>query len=311
MFLACKHRHPGDDPHRGNGGAIVNVSSISALRPRGLTAYMPVSKGAVIALTKAIAVDHGADGIRANCVAPGPVYTPNGLFSWHDRTEHRGHPPSGLRAQARGHPAGISAALCASCCRSRPDTSLARYCVVDGGATLVGPEPGIAVIDDYPPPGWCGRVGLSRRVSVVASERWARSWSQGCALFYENVGIGLEPARVVQSANSRSPGRGLGERPDLHVKRCATASPQKTCGRCRYRCPLSADIALWYALEDAEPGAGDAGRQGHAPHRSGVGSRGNGSAQSEDGFSPRFRNGLRHKGNRLFWGRTRLALPPG
>jgi NAD(P)-dependent dehydrogenase (short-subunit alcohol dehydrogenase family) len=30
----------------------------------------------VIALTKAIAVDHGADGIRANCVAPGPVYTP-------------------------------------------------------------------------------------------------------------------------------------------------------------------------------------------------------------------------------------------
>jgi NAD(P)-dependent dehydrogenase (short-subunit alcohol dehydrogenase family) len=57
------------------GGAIVNVSSISALRPRGLTAYT-VSKGAVIALTKAIAVDHGADGIRANCVAPGPVYTP-------------------------------------------------------------------------------------------------------------------------------------------------------------------------------------------------------------------------------------------
>ena len=30
----------------------------------------------VIALTKAIAVDHGADGIHANCVAPGPVYTP-------------------------------------------------------------------------------------------------------------------------------------------------------------------------------------------------------------------------------------------
>ena len=44
----------------------MNVSSISALRPRGLTAYT-VSKGAVIALTKAIAVDHGADGIRANC----------------------------------------------------------------------------------------------------------------------------------------------------------------------------------------------------------------------------------------------------
>src|SRR5439155_450317 len=60
---------------RASGGAIVNVSSISALRPRGLTVYS-VSKGAVIALTRAMAVDHGPDGIRVNCVAPGPVYTP-------------------------------------------------------------------------------------------------------------------------------------------------------------------------------------------------------------------------------------------
>ena len=45
------------------------------MRPRGLTAYS-ASKGAVIALTRAMAVDHGPDGIRVNCVAPGPVYTP-------------------------------------------------------------------------------------------------------------------------------------------------------------------------------------------------------------------------------------------
>ncbi len=57
------------------GGAIVNVSSISALRPRGLTAYS-ASKGAVIALTRAMAVDHGPQNIRVNCVAPGPIYTP-------------------------------------------------------------------------------------------------------------------------------------------------------------------------------------------------------------------------------------------
>ncbi|MEL7208645.1 MAG: SDR family oxidoreductase, partial [Actinomycetota bacterium] len=59
----------------GGGGAIVNISSISALRPRGLTAYS-TSKGAVIALTAAMAADHGGDGIRVNCVAPGPVRTP-------------------------------------------------------------------------------------------------------------------------------------------------------------------------------------------------------------------------------------------
>src|SRR5881397_773466 len=54
MFLAAKHTIPA--MRRVGGGAIVNVSSISALRPRGLTAYS-VSKGAVIALTQAMAVD--------------------------------------------------------------------------------------------------------------------------------------------------------------------------------------------------------------------------------------------------------------
>src|SRR4029079_8220799 len=74
MFLVSKYAIPAMMKTAG-GGAIVNVSSISALRPRGLTAYS-VSKGAVIALTKAMAVDHGPDNIRVNCVAPGPVYTP-------------------------------------------------------------------------------------------------------------------------------------------------------------------------------------------------------------------------------------------
>src|SRR5262249_24136260 len=67
MFLAAKHAIPA--MIKAGGGAIVNVSSISALRPRGLTVYS-ASKGAVIALTRAMAVDHGKDGIRVNCVAP-------------------------------------------------------------------------------------------------------------------------------------------------------------------------------------------------------------------------------------------------
>jgi NAD(P)-dependent dehydrogenase (short-subunit alcohol dehydrogenase family) len=74
MFLTSKYAIPAMLKTAGRG-AIVNVSSISALRPRGLTAYS-ASKGAVIALTRAMAVDHGAQGIRVNCVAPGPVYTP-------------------------------------------------------------------------------------------------------------------------------------------------------------------------------------------------------------------------------------------
>jgi len=73
MMLTSKHAVPA--MAQGGGGAIINISSISALRPRGLTPYS-VSKGAVIALTRAMAIDHAPQGIRVNCNAPGPVYTP-------------------------------------------------------------------------------------------------------------------------------------------------------------------------------------------------------------------------------------------
>ena len=74
MFLTSKYVIPAMI-QSGDGGAIVNVSSISALRPRRLTVYT-TSKAAVIGLTRAMAIDHGPEGIRVNCVAPGPVYTP-------------------------------------------------------------------------------------------------------------------------------------------------------------------------------------------------------------------------------------------
>ena len=56
MFLTAKYAIPAMI-ESGDGGVIVNISSISALRPRGLTAYS-ASKGAVIAMTRAMAVDH-------------------------------------------------------------------------------------------------------------------------------------------------------------------------------------------------------------------------------------------------------------
>src|SRR5437660_154568 len=96
MFLAAKHAIPA--MIRGGGGAIVNVSSISALRPRGLTVYT-VSKGAVIALTRAMAVDHGTEGIRVNCVAPGPVHTP--------MVYERGLPPSPHPTKGDLEPGGV------------------------------------------------------------------------------------------------------------------------------------------------------------------------------------------------------------
>ncbi|KEO51987.1 SDR family NAD(P)-dependent oxidoreductase [Thioclava pacifica] len=56
-------------------GAIVNIASISGLRASTLRVAYGTSKAAVIALTEQQAVELGELGIRANCVAPGPVRT--------------------------------------------------------------------------------------------------------------------------------------------------------------------------------------------------------------------------------------------
>jgi NAD(P)-dependent dehydrogenase (short-subunit alcohol dehydrogenase family) len=73
-FLCCKHAI-GGMRERG-GGSIVNIASIAALVGlRNRLAYS-ASKGAVIALTRALAVDHVAEGIRVNAVAPGTVDSP-------------------------------------------------------------------------------------------------------------------------------------------------------------------------------------------------------------------------------------------
>ncbi len=59
----------------GPGGAIVNIASISGLRASTLRVAYGTSKAALIQLTKQQAVELGTVGIRANCIAPGPVET--------------------------------------------------------------------------------------------------------------------------------------------------------------------------------------------------------------------------------------------
>jgi NAD(P)-dependent dehydrogenase (short-subunit alcohol dehydrogenase family) len=82
-------------PHlRERGGAIVNVSSQFGLVGCLSSPAYCASKAAVIGLTKAMAIDHAADGIRVNCVCPGPTDTPmlrgtRGMERERARTEHR------------------------------------------------------------------------------------------------------------------------------------------------------------------------------------------------------------------------------
>ena len=135
MMLMAKYAVPA--MRAGGGGAITNVSSIAALRPRGLTAYS-VSKAAVATLTQALAVDHGADGIRANCIMPGPVYTPM-VYSagMSDELRERRRNASLLKIEGEGWDIGWAAVFLAS--------DEARYVTgvilpVDGGVTVRGPD---------------------------------------------------------------------------------------------------------------------------------------------------------------------------
>jgi NAD(P)-dependent dehydrogenase (short-subunit alcohol dehydrogenase family) len=77
-FLLCREAIPAMLAR--GGGTIVNVASAAAITAVPSRAAYCASKAAVIGLTRSIAVDYAARGIRANCVAPGTIDTP-----WVDR----------------------------------------------------------------------------------------------------------------------------------------------------------------------------------------------------------------------------------
>ena len=73
-FYTCRAVLPGMVAAR--AGAIVNMSSLHAIRGQANAAHYAAAKGAIIGLTKSIAREKGPLGIRANAVAPGPIDTP-------------------------------------------------------------------------------------------------------------------------------------------------------------------------------------------------------------------------------------------
>lgn len=62
--------------HMPEGGAIVNTASIQAYKPSAAILDYAATKGAIVAFTKGLAQSAIERGIRVNCVAPGPVWTP-------------------------------------------------------------------------------------------------------------------------------------------------------------------------------------------------------------------------------------------
>jgi len=74
VFLGSKYAIP--ELIKAGGGSIVNFGSINSIGAEKLLATYTASKGAVLTLTKAIALDFGAQGVRANTLCPGFVDTP-------------------------------------------------------------------------------------------------------------------------------------------------------------------------------------------------------------------------------------------
>ena len=74
VFLASKFAVP-EMQSRG-GGSIVNIASVQAYASQSNVAAYTASKGAIVALTRAMALDHAADAIRVNAICPASVDTP-------------------------------------------------------------------------------------------------------------------------------------------------------------------------------------------------------------------------------------------
>ena len=74
VYLCCTHVIP---LMRGQGrGNIINIGSVAGMVGIERRFAYSATKGAVIAITRQLAVDYVGDGIRVNCICPGTVYTP-------------------------------------------------------------------------------------------------------------------------------------------------------------------------------------------------------------------------------------------
>jgi glucose 1-dehydrogenase len=124
------------------GGAIVNVSSVHAVQTSANIAAYAASKGGLLALTRAMAIEFALDGIRVNAILPGAVDTPMlraGLGRGHvagediyTRLENLARKTVNGRV---GHPDEIAHAIYFLADNTQSSFMTGQAMIVDGGAT--------------------------------------------------------------------------------------------------------------------------------------------------------------------------------
>jgi NAD(P)-dependent dehydrogenase (short-subunit alcohol dehydrogenase family) len=101
MFFAVKHAMP--HLRRAGRSYIVNIGSISSFVGQALTPVYTTTKHAIVGLSKSIALDYAADGIRCNCVCPGITDTP----MLREHLNIQPDPGAALAARLRRVPMGV------------------------------------------------------------------------------------------------------------------------------------------------------------------------------------------------------------
>ena len=134
-FLGMKHAIPA--VAASGGGSVINMSSVAALVGIVDRAVYSAAKGAILAMTRASAIDHVGEGVRVNCIAPGTVDTP-----WVARITSGYDDPEGARAnmQARQpHGRFVTpeeiAAMAAYLASDESASVIGACMIVDGGVT--------------------------------------------------------------------------------------------------------------------------------------------------------------------------------
>ena len=138
-FLGAKLAHP---LLAVAGGAIVNVSSVHAIQTSANIAAYAASKGGLLALTRALAIEFAPDNIRVNAILPGAVDTPMlraglsrghvGHGDVHERLENLARKTVNGRV---GTPEEIASAIYFLADSAQSSFMTGQALVVDGGAT--------------------------------------------------------------------------------------------------------------------------------------------------------------------------------
>ena len=135
VFLGCRAAIPVMKAQ--GGGVILNTASQLGLVGIESSVAYPATKGAVIQMTRCMALDHASDGIRVNCICPGPIDTP---LTRRNR-EQTGDPEAALKDRLQriplariGTPEEI-AAVATFLCSDEASYITGAAIVADGGWT--------------------------------------------------------------------------------------------------------------------------------------------------------------------------------